>query len=1120
MICRRSLAVAILWAAATLAGSAIKLARAQSPVRIWEEPLVIPTYEIGEPERNPIFYAGRAYQGARGAIYPYPLLDRLTDVRQNKTYRAVYLENKFLKVRVLPEIGGRILSAEDKTNSYDFFYHQHVIKPALIGMLGAWISGGVEWNIPHHHRATTYMAVDHTLQENPDGSKTIWIGEIELRHRMKWLIGLTLYPDKSYIEATVKLFNRTPFVHSFLYFANVAVHANENYQVIFPPSTEYATYHGKNQFSRWPISTSVFNDVDYTRGVDASWWKNHPSPTSWFCWNCEVDFFGGYDHGKQAGVVHVADHHAVPGKKLWEFANGPEGRMWDKILTETDGPYIELMAGAYSDNQPDYSWIQPYEAKTWKQYWYPIRQMGGIKNANLDAALNLEVDSNRTARISLNSTSEFADARVVVKAGEKMLYEQNLDLSPEKPFVGKVSLPAGVKEEDLRVTLFSSAGKEIIAYSPVKPKTSPMPEPVKPPQAPKDVKTVEELYLAGLRLQQFYSPALEPYPYYEEALKRDPSNSRVNTALGILYCKRGMFQEAEDKLNVALARITRDYTSPKDGEAFYYLGVALSAHGKYDAAYDAFYKATWSYAWQAAGYYQLAQLACRKGDYARALDLIDRSISANALNTKAVNLKAAVLRRLGRFEEAGQLAASVLPTDPLDFLAGNELYLVRSNMGTVSEAERELNTLNVKMRGAIQSYLETAVDYGNWGLWEEAIGILSRLEDPEEPGIKVYPMVYYYLGYFWEMEGDGERSAKYYRLGSKIPADYCFPFRLESIEVLRRAIQNDPRDARTRYYLGNLLYDLQPENAIRAWEASRDLDAALPTVHRNLGFAYARVENNLPKAIASMEKAVACDKKDPRLLYELDLLYEAAGMSPQKRLERLESNQETVLQRDDAVQQQIILYVLLGQYDEAIDMLRHRHFHVWEGGGGIHDVYVSAHLLRGQQHFKSKRYREARQDYEAALEYPANLEVGRPYRAPRDSEIYYLIATAFEALGEAAQARAFYEKSVAEQPDLSEMLYFQALAFRKLGQEAQAASIFAGLVEAGEKELAAAGDMDYFAKFGEKRSEAARTAHAHYLMGLGYLGQGKRAEAKAEFERAIERNVNHLGARTQLAMLK
>jgi len=317
MICRRSLAVAILWAAATLAGSAIKLARAQSPVRIWEEPLVIPTYEIGEPERNPIFYAGRAYQGARGAIYPYPLLDRLTDVRQNKTYRAVYLENKFLKVRVLPEIGGRILSAEDKTNSYDFFYHQHVIKPALIGMLGAWISGGVEWNIPHHHRATTYMAVDHTLQENPDGSKTIWIGEIELRHRMKWLIGLTLYPDKSYIEATVKLFNRTPFVHSFLYFANVAVHANENYQVIFPPSTEYATYHGKNQFSRWPISTSVFNDVDYTRGVDASWWKNHPSPTSWFCWNCEVDFFGGYDHGKQAGVVHVADHHAVPGKKLW-----------------------------------------------------------------------------------------------------------------------------------------------------------------------------------------------------------------------------------------------------------------------------------------------------------------------------------------------------------------------------------------------------------------------------------------------------------------------------------------------------------------------------------------------------------------------------------------------------------------------------------------------------------------------------------------------------------------------------------------------------------------------------------------------------------------------------------
>lgn len=275
---------------------------ASSRVKVWEESLIIPTYLTGEPERFPIFYSGRAYQGAKGPVYPYPMLDKLTDVRENKAYKALYLENDCIRICVLPEVGGRIFSALDKTNNYDFFYRQHVIKPALIGMLGAWISGGVEWNFPHHHRATSFMPVDYTLTENKDGSKTIWVRETEIRHRTKWAVGLTLHPDRSYIEATVRLFNRTPFVHSMLYWANVAVHASEDYQIIFPPSTEFAAFHGKNQFSHWPISTEVFNRVDYTRGVDVSWYKNHPARTSFFAWDCEEDFLAGYDHGKKAGV--------------------------------------------------------------------------------------------------------------------------------------------------------------------------------------------------------------------------------------------------------------------------------------------------------------------------------------------------------------------------------------------------------------------------------------------------------------------------------------------------------------------------------------------------------------------------------------------------------------------------------------------------------------------------------------------------------------------------------------------------------------------------------------------------------------------------------------------------
>ena len=206
---------------------ALPLAAGES-VRIWEDTLVVPTYPAGAPDRAPLFYEGRAYQGAKGPVYPYPIVDKLYDTRENRPYKAVYLENEYVRICLLPELGGRIFEAVDKTNGYNFFYRQHVIKPALIGMTGAWISGGVEWNIPHHHRASSFMPVQYRMEDGPDGSKTVWVGEMELRHRMRWVMGLTLRPGKSYVEATLRLANDTPVTNSFLYFANVAVHTNEN----------------------------------------------------------------------------------------------------------------------------------------------------------------------------------------------------------------------------------------------------------------------------------------------------------------------------------------------------------------------------------------------------------------------------------------------------------------------------------------------------------------------------------------------------------------------------------------------------------------------------------------------------------------------------------------------------------------------------------------------------------------------------------------------------------------------------------------------------------------------------------------------------------------------------
>jgi tetratricopeptide (TPR) repeat protein len=1085
----------------------------QVPVSIREEPLVLPTYEIGRPELAPMFYAGRDYQGAAGKIYPYPLYDDPTDVRGDKTYQAAYLENKYVKICVLPELGGRVLSATDKTDGYDYVYRQTEIKPALIGMLGAWISGGMEWDIPHHHRASSYLPVDHRLMKNPDGSSTIWVGELEFRHRMEWAVGITLYPDKTYMKVTTKLLNRTPFVHSFLDFTNTAVHANENYQVIFPPDTQYAVYHAKVQFAHWPISHDIYQGVDYTRGMDLSWWKNHPAPISFFAWNFDGDFFGGYDHGKQAGIICIEDHNVSPGAKFFEWGPGPEGKLWDHIL-DSQGDYLELMAGNFSDNQPDYSWIQPSETKTATQYWFPIRGIGGAKNANLNGAVNLEVGPSGKAKFGFYTTQEFRGAKTILTAGDQTLFEQSIDIAPDKPLVQEVPLPAGIKEDDLKVVLLDSGGKELISYHQVKREAEPMPPVVQPPLPPSEIKTVDELYHVGLRIEQFHSAVLESYPYYEEALRRDPGNYAVNTALGRLYCERGLWQQARKKLTAALDRATRNYTRPKDGEAYYYLGVTLRGESKNTEAADAFHRASWSEAWTAASYYQLAELDGKKGQWAQAISDLNHSLDYSTLDGRAWDLKAAALRKLGRTEEAKAAAHKALAVDPLDLWAIHELELLQ-------EAEPpEINLGNI-----VQSNLELAVDYHDAGLTGESQQVLKQLVAASTEPNKVNPLVYYYLGYLAaESEQCGEAS-KYFQLAAEMPTDYVFPLRLETVKVLEAAMQANPADARAPYYLGNLLYDRQPAAAVKMWEKSAAMDGSFALVYRNLALAYLQAENDTTKGITAMEKAVRLDRDNARFLYELDTLYEAGNVSPPQRAASFEAHSAVAAKRSDATMQEAKVDLLLGRYDRAIQLLKTHRFHNWEGYGEIHDVYMDALVLRGESELKAGKYQEALKDYEASLQYPENLEVGRPYHQPRLPQVNYLMALTYEKLGNTAKSREFFQQALSsewhrrrqEQP---EMLYYQGMAALKLGRNNDANQIFDELTAMGDRALAAGSDIDYFAKFGQRRSSRFRLADAHYLIGLVNLGKGETAKAEVEFQAVLGLNVNHLGATAQLAALR
>lgn len=1096
-----------------------------SPVRVWQTNLVIPTYVAAPPSLVPRFYDGRTYQGAKATFYPYPVQDVLTDERTNQTYRALFLENDYLQLSVLPELGGRIWSATDKANGYDFFYRQHVVKPALIGMLGAWISGGVEWNVPHHHRASSFMPVDYTTTTNADGSATIWVGEIELRHRMKWLVGMTLYPDRSYLELTCKVFNRTPFAHPMLFWINPAVHANEHYQVLFPPGTEWATQHGKPEFASWPIARQTYGGTDYTRGVDISWWKNHPNPVSFFAWNYRDDWFGGYDHGRQAGVIHWADHHVAPGKKFFEWGNGPEGEMWTRILTDEDGPYLELMAGAWSDNQPDYSWIQPGETREWKHWWYPIRNLGGVKAATRDAAVNLEV-TNRTAKIAVNATRLFTNAIVELRWGDNVLRRWDSNLSPQQPFADEESLEGFYESEitNLAVTVrLAETGNSrvLVSFDPPRRTGTPMPKPVERPRPPKDYASLDELYFTGQRIEQLYSPSFEAWPYYEEMLRRDPGDYRANTALGILLCKQWRWDEAAKHLSNAVARATANYIRPKDGEAFYWLGIALRGSAAWRSpetiatwrdrlaeAADCFRKAGWSVGWQAPGFFQLAQIESLRGDHVAALAAIDESLLRNGANPQALSLRSAILRRLEKYEDARRAAAKALEIDPLDGWSRVERFLA-------SQARPLWPPAGAADFGAFQSeiadlpiaeVLEIVADYVNGGFPDDALNVLRATTcEPEKGWRPAEPLVYYWARQL-------SRSFDYPPL---VDTHRCvFPFQHELIPVLAAfGRSREKPDARASYLLGCLLYDHQPENAIKAWETSREYDDKVALTHRNLALAYAQHEKDIAKAIASLERAVELDPTEPRFFYELDVQYEAGGTPVAKRLEMLTRHHDTVAKRDDALTREIVLLTVAGQPERALELLRGRHFRNWEGSSQIHNVYVDACLARGQQLLAANQPGDALREFEAALEYPENLEVGRARRSPRTAQIQFFIGAAHEALRDAARAKAAFEQAVAGRRESgSETAFYRGLALRKLGREDEAKTIFENLVKTGEEQLTRGDTPDYFAKFGERQSERVRQAGAHYLIALGRLGLGETAGADAAFKQVLELHPAHLGA--------
>jgi len=1078
-------------------------------VKIWAQTVSIPTYGVGAKDKNPMFLEKRVYQGSSGRVYPLPVIDKIYDEKTDKEYTMIFIENEYIQVQIMPELGGRIYRALDKTNQYDFVYYNRVIKPALVGLTGPWISGGIEFNWPQHHRPNTFGAVEYKMDDTDPNKKTVWLSETDRMYGTKVTTGISLTKGVSSIEISSELYNPTGEAQTFLWWANPAVAVHDDTQSIFPPDVHAVMDHGKRDVSKFPIATGEYYKADYSAGVDISRYKNIAVPTSYMAYHSDYDFVGGYDFKADAGILHVADHHIAPGKKQWTWGHGAFGQAWDRNLTDEDGPYIELMTGVFTDNQPDFTWLQPYSNKNFTQYFMPYKKIGMVQCANEDFIIGLDV-ANQLVTLKIYATRVFDVASILLTDALGTIFNTHSQCSPTHIFETSIAYDGNAWDLTLTVT---ADGVKPLTYQPEKPGLKPVPAPAKAIDAPEVLPNNEALLLAGLHLEQYRHATYAPEVYYQEGLKRDPGDVRINNAYGNLLLRRGQFNEAIVLFEAAKTTATRHSPNPYDGEVFYNLGKAYAYVGRNDDAYAAYYKATWSDAWRSQGFLKLSIAAARKNNLEQALMFAKESMYANYKNMAARNNAALLLMRLGKNDEAAVILKESLTFDPMNFTAVHAL-------AKLTGSDDDFYNL---LQGKAHNAIHVAVGYMGCGLHDEAAAVL---QGHLMHGGEDYAMVYYYIAHALEA-AQNPAAADAWQRAAAAKTDYCFPNSIGDYLVLKQATEKNTKDANAHYYMGCFLYDKKRyDDACDAWQQSLLLNNAFPTAHRNLALYYANKKGDWTLAQQHLEKAFYLNPADARVFYELCALYQKMSMPLNQQRDHMQKYPMLVQARDDLT----VLYseVLngLGAFDSVIELLTTRTFHPWEGGEGkVPTQHIAARLGIARKLREQGQYNEAITHLEQALIYFENFGEGKLAGA-QENNIHYELGLAYRAINQEIATQYFEKAAIGlsepvgamyynDQPP--HMIYYQGLALLKLGRTDQAHARFHKLIDYGEKHVFEKQTMDYFAVslpdflvFDADLDEKNKT-HCYYMMGLGHLGLGNNERARACFESALNITPNHAG---------
>jgi tetratricopeptide (TPR) repeat protein len=1033
-------------------------------------------------------------QEGYGRIYPYTRNDDLQSVREDRIFTAVYLENEYVKVTVLPELGGHIYGVLDKSNNREVFYRNDVVKPGLVSLRGAWIPTGVEFNFPIGHTVSTVTPVDYTLVSE-ENFKGVEVGDIELVSRMKWSVTVGLYPHKSLVATRIRLYNRTDLMNRYYFWANSAMYAADGLEFLCDAP------------AAWNWRGVVNFPVD--KGKNIAWYKSYEWGSDLFTFGGKNDFFGGYDHDAGYGVVNVAPIAEAQGRKFFTWGRGARAEVWARILTDNSGPYIEIQRGRLP-TQADFSFIEPGEIVEWTEHWFPVRGLDGFNCATTEGAMNLRLQGGKTSKkaaLSLNVNRPVNGVVVIEREGRKV-FEKKIDMKPGDVFNAETA--AGntpIYEFTAKVI---EGGREVITHTPRKPVKIKqedyelwMPEGYKGQmnafiakrrgeKIKDDVQkqTAETVYREAVRIFK-WDQRRSCMEKLREALKLDPEHVNSLVMLGMLLAWQHKYDEAEPFLKKACALDRENARAP------FYLGVIYRRKGDIVSAMDAFYKvARRGVDLAHAARWQLAEIAAAEGKWESALMYLTQAEEVSSRADVPAILRAAMLRRLRNPEAALAEAKAVAARQATDCMAENEIRLALLALGRKDEAAKSDIRLGKKLRRSVHNFIVTAVQYARASMYDEALELLNAYAPGKVDDTDGEAMVYYYAGWMSEKAGLAKSAVSAaLKKGAKASPERVFPSLPEAEPALLFAISQDGKDANARHFLGNLYAArYRPEDALKFWKEALKLDPKSDLLLRNIAYVLWVGQGKKREARGFYERSIAAGG-DYRIICEADRLISESG-AREERKQLWKNPSEKLLAGHNEFRTRYLHYLSdSGQYANAINHLGKYVFYSGEGGFETRRMYDDCHLYTALEHLRRKHYDAALKQMDNIRTYPKNLLIDSTVRET-NSRICLIEGDILRAMGRKKEAKAKYEEGAKEALDwATPAYYYRGLCEKRLGRNKDAAKTAHELKGRLDRK-------EVFWMYLDGVEEL-------FLRGLAALLAGKKAEADKFFKQVLKKRPYH-----------